>query len=287
MLREISANTKAGNRSRLKRARFTSAKELPHSSPDRERYVDPMASFLRSSRQIPALVSSLGASRVKTIATSSTIPRRFSSTTSGSQAETQDVPSAQAGPESGPSDSQSHNNSGPTLAEQLAQKDAQLTEYKDLYIRARADYENLQKITTREKAQAKEYAIQSFARDLVSNIDVLQLALESVPEPLRTFKEDKTAESNDIENRKHLADLWGGVQSTKSLLEKTLGQYGVTSFDPTGQPFDPNKHEAMFQAPVPGKEPNSVLNCSKIGWMLRDRVLRPAQVGVVQGQESS
>ncbi|KAG0149044.1 hypothetical protein CROQUDRAFT_40411, partial [Cronartium quercuum f. sp. fusiforme G11] len=146
----------------------------------------------------------------------------------------------------------------------------------------RADYENLQKITSREKAQAKDYAIQSFAKDLVSNVDVLKLALDSVPEPLRTAP---SSDGSTDEARKSLADLWTGVSSTKTLLEQTLSRFGVTPFDPTGERFDPNKHEAMYQAPVPGKEPNSVLSCSKLGWMLRDRVLRPAQVGVVQGSE--
>ncbi|EGG08029.1 uncharacterized protein MELLADRAFT_85253 [Melampsora larici-populina 98AG31] len=177
--------------------------------------------------------------------------------------------------------------SQPKSDEQLAKKDAQIAEYKDLYIRARADYENLQKISTREKSQAKDYAIQSFAKDLVSNIDVLKLALDSVPEDFRKQpgSEEAGTSSNQTDSRKHLADLWTGVSSTKTLLEKTLSRFGVTPFDPTGEKFDPNKHEAMFQAPVPGKDPNSVLSCSKVGWMLRDRVLRPAQVGVVQGSD--
>lgn len=133
---------------------------------------------------------------------------------------------------------------------------------QDLYIRARADYENLQKITTREKAQAKDYAIQSFAKDLVSNIDVLKLALDSVPEPLRAQSTSSSESADDA--RKPLADLWMGVSSTKTLLEQTLARFGVTPFDPTGEKFDPNKHEAMYQAPVAGKEPNSVLSCSKV-----------------------
>ncbi|KAH9446344.1 hypothetical protein MJO29_015986 [Puccinia striiformis f. sp. tritici] len=238
-----------------------------------------MTSLLRPTRQLQRLISR----RIQpTLNTSSALPRRFSSTTAGSQAETQDVPptTAQAA-DTQPTSSDPNTQNKPITADQLAQKDAQLNEYKDLYIRARADFENLQKITTREKATAKEYAIQSFARDLVSNVDVLQLALNSVPESLRTTKEGEP----ENEGRKHLVDLWAGVQSTKSLLEKTLARYGVTPFDPTGQPFDPNKHEAMYQAMVPGKEPNSVLNCSKVGWMLRDRVLRPAQVGVAQGSD--
>ncbi|OAV97208.1 hypothetical protein PTTG_05379 [Puccinia triticina 1-1 BBBD Race 1] len=245
-----------------------------------------MASLLRPTRQLPRLlVTRSSGSRLQPACTSSALPRRFSSTTAGSQAETQDAPAGQtANPQASPSDPNTSAKKAQSVEDQLAQKDAQLSEYKDLYIRARADYENLQKITTREKTQAKEYAIQSFARDLVSNIDVLQLALNSVPEALRTTQD---GDGEPAEGRKHLADLWGGVQSTKSLLEKTLARYGVTPFDPTGHLFDPNRHEAMYQAQVPGKEPNSVINCSKVGWMLRDRVLRPAQVGVNQGTDSS
>lgn len=230
------------------------------------------------------------------------LPRRFSSThpagdsDSNNAAAAQDPTASASSPTPDPNSSPSSGASSPSspaLHDQLAQKDAQISEYKDLYIRARADFENLQKITTREKAQAKEYAIQNFARDLVSNIDVLQLALNSVPEALRSsstpdnHKEEKKGAAAESPDRKHLTDLWGGVQSTKNLLEKTLARYGVVPFDPTGQQFDPNKHEAMYQVQVPDKEPNSVLNCSKVGWMLRDRVLRPAQVGVAQGASDS
>ncbi|KAA1107336.1 Mitochondrial matrix cochaperone [Puccinia graminis f. sp. tritici] len=249
--------------------------------------------ILRPSRQIHSLVARRlpHAFSASSSSSSSALPRRFSSSTAGAQAETQDLPTGQTADASSSDPTSTQNKKTLTVEDQLAQKDAQLNEYKDLYIRARADFENLQKITSREKAQAKEYAIQGFARDLVSNIDVLQLALNSVPEPLRTVQEDATTTTSTTEgapeSRKHLADLWAGVQSTKSLLEKTLALYGVTPFNPVGQQFDPNRHEAMYQAQVPGKEPNSVLNCSKVGWMLRDRVLRPAQVGVVQGSDSS
>lgn len=69
---------------------------------------------------------------------------------------------------------------------------------------------------------------------------------------------------------------------TRQELLKTLAKHGVTQFDPTGEKFDPNKHEALFQAPVEGKEPGTVLECQKMGYMIKSRTLRPAQVGVVQ-----
>ena len=69
---------------------------------------------------------------------------------------------------------------------------------------------------------------------------------------------------------------------TSRLLLSTLSTYGVKPFDPTGEKFDPNHHEALYQAPVPGKEPGTVLECQKIGYTIKDRLLRAAQVGVVQ-----
>ena len=61
-----------------------------------------------------------------------------------------------------------------------------------------------------------------------------------------------------------------------------LRTHGIEAFDPLGEKFDPLLHEALYQAPVPGKEPGSVLDCSKIGYMIKGRLLRAAQVGVVQ-----
>jgi len=69
---------------------------------------------------------------------------------------------------------------------------------------------------------------------------------------------------------------------THRLLLSNLAKYGVKPFDPTGEKFDPNRQEALYQAPVPGKEPGTVLECQKVGYMIKDRLLRAAQVGVVQ-----
>jgi len=119
-------------------------------------------------------------------------------------------------------------------------------------LRTLADFENLQKISTREKAQAKDFALTSFAKDLVSSIDILHLALKSIAV-------EKLADSADLKN------LHEGVSLTKREIEKTLARHGVKAFDPTGEMFDPNRHEALYQAPVPGKEPGSVLECQEIG----------------------
>lgn len=134
----------------------------------------------------------------------------------------------------------------------------------------------MQKITVREKKQAKDYAIEGFAKEIISNMDILHLALNSVPEERRQAKADAAEGEKDA-----LTDLYQGVALTAKGLEKTLSRFNVTSYDPTGEKFDPNLHEALYQAPVPGKTPGSVLECSKKGWKLKDRVLRAAQVGIV------
>lgn len=162
-------------------------------------------------------------------------------------------------------------------------------------MRSLADFENLQKISQREKTQAKDFALTSFAKDLVRSVDIVSLALKSVQE-------------SSLSGNKELAQLHEGVTLTKKEIENVLRRHGVTPFDPTGQQFDPNKHEALFQAPVPGKEPGSVLECQEIGCesvlarfvsrsvterapapassdMIKDRLLRPAKVGVVLAQE--
>lgn len=138
-----------------------------------------------------------------------------------------------------------------------------------------ADFENLQKITAREKKQAKDYALEGFAKEIIANMDILHLALNSVPQERRQAKTEGDREKDA------LTDLYQGVALTAKGLEKTLGSFNVTSYDPTGEKFDPNLHEALYQAPVPGKTPGSVLECQKKGWKLKDRVLRAAQVGIV------
>ncbi|GAA6014252.1 hypothetical protein JCM11491_005015 [Sporobolomyces phaffii] len=160
------------------------------------------------------------------------------------------------------------------LQAKLDQQSKTIAELKDARLRTLADFENLQKISTREKQQAKDFALTSFAKDLVSSIDILHLALKSITP-------DKLAQAANGD----LKGLHEGVALTKRDIEKCLERHGVKSFDPTGEQFDPNRHEALYQAPVPGKEPGSVLECQEIGYTIKDRLLRPAKVGVVLSQE--
>ncbi|KAJ3133334.1 Mitochondrial matrix cochaperone [Geranomyces variabilis] len=155
------------------------------------------------------------------------------------------------------------------FAAQLAEKDQQIHALQDSYRRALADAENVRQRTRKEVAETKDFAITKFAKDLLSVADVLELALNAVPESERT--------SNN-----HLKELYVGVDMTRSNLLATFKRFNIESYDPIDEVFDPKFHEALFQAPVQGKTPGTVFNVAKKGYKLGDRCLRPAQVGVVQ-----
>ncbi|KAJ3076214.1 GrpE protein 1, mitochondrial [Quaeritorhiza haematococci] len=158
----------------------------------------------------------------------------------------------------------------------LEEKTKQVAELQDLYRRALADMENTRQRTRKEVEQTSVYAIQKFAKDLLDTADVLQMALNAVPE----------AERSESSTNKALKDLYTGVSMTRAELLKAFKRHGVVPYDPTGEKFDPNLHQAMFQAPVPGKEAGTVFQTTKIGYKLNERVLRPAQVGVVTDTSS-
>jgi molecular chaperone GrpE len=130
---------------------------------------------------------------------------------------------------------------------------------------AQAEFLNLQRNAQREKEQTRDYAITKLATDLVGTVDVLTLALKSVPEEARNGNQ-----------------LYEGVEMTQRSLLQSLAKYGVEQYDPTGEKFDPNLHEALYTAVVPGKEPGTVIETQKLGYRIKDRVLRAAQVGVAQ-----
>lgn len=111
-----------------------------------------------------------------------------------------------------------------------------------------ADFENLQKTTSRDIANAKEFAISKFAGELVNSVDVLELAIGAATKQ-KAAESDATADFNS---------LLEGVQMTHGNLEKTLSRHGVTKFDPKGEKFDPNKHEALFMVPAAATGPDGI-----------------------------
>ncbi|RIA81818.1 GrpE-domain-containing protein [Glomus cerebriforme] len=153
---------------------------------------------------------------------------------------------------------------------EVASKDKQIAELKDSYLRCLADMENLRERTRKEVEHTAQFAIQKFAKDLLNTVDVLNLALSSVPAEVR----------NDTQNNPHLVNLYTGVSLTETELLNILKKHGVEKINPLGEKFDPNIHEAVYQANVPDKEPGMVFDVQKVGYTLFGRIIRPPQVGV-------
>lgn len=156
------------------------------------------------------------------------------------------------------------------LKDKLSKKDKELADMKNGYVRAVADFRNLQESTKKEVQKAKDFALQKFSKDLIVSLDNFSLALNAV-------KEETLASNDEVKN------LYEGVDMTRSVFEKTLKSYGIEKIDPIGQPFDPNHHEASFEIPQPDKEPGTVFHVQQPGYTLNSRVLRPAKVGIVKG----
>ena len=151
----------------------------------------------------------------------------------------------------------------------LAALEAERAELKDKLLRGFADMENLRRRTEREVADAKAYAVTAFARDLLNVGDNLRRALESVPQ--------------DAGESGPLKALVEGVELTERDFLKTLERYGVRRIEPMGERFDPNLHQAMFEVPNPDLPNGSVVQVVQAGYVIGERVLRPALVGVAKG----
>jgi molecular chaperone GrpE len=156
------------------------------------------------------------------------------------------------------------------LAGELTRVEAERDDLKDKLLRTLADMENLRRRTEREVADAKAYAVTSFARDMLGSADNLRRGLENVPE---------SAKSGDIA----LNALIEGVELTERELIKTLERHGVRKIDPQGEKFDPNMHQAMFEAPDAEVAKGMVSKVVQTGYKIGERVLRPALVGVSAG----
>ncbi len=156
------------------------------------------------------------------------------------------------------------------LANELTRVEAERDDLKDKLLRTLADMENLRRRTEREVADAKTYAVTSFARDMLGSADNLRRGLENVPE---------SAKSGDVA----LNALIEGVELTERELVKTLERHGVRKIDPQGEKFDPNMHQAMFEAPDTDTPKGMVSKVVQTGYKIGERVLRPALVGISSG----
>jgi molecular chaperone GrpE len=159
--------------------------------------------------------------------------------------------------------------------EEAARQDAEKAELKDKLLRALAEMENMRRRTEKEVTDTRSYAVASFARDMLSVADNLRRALDAVT--------DETRKAADGEFK----GLIEGIELTERELLKTLEKHGVRKVDPAGQKFDPHLHQAMFEAPHESLAKGRVHTVVQPGYAIRERVLRPALVGVSSGTPAS
>jgi molecular chaperone GrpE len=150
----------------------------------------------------------------------------------------------------------------PTVEDVLAAKDAEMAEIKDRMLRAVAEVENVRRRLEREKQEASAYAVTGFARDLLAVADNLRRALDAAAG--------------------EASPLLAGVEMTEKELLKAFDRHGITRIESVGQKLDPHRHQAMLEVDADGAEPGTIVAELQSGYMLRDRLLRPAMVSVAR-----
>jgi molecular chaperone GrpE len=153
-------------------------------------------------------------------------------------------------------------------AAQIAALEAELADFKDRYLRAVADTENLRKRAEREKQDATQYAFSRFARELLSVADNFERALEAM-------KPEKRAGLAP-----EVLSVVEGIEATQRQLLSAFERFSIRRIEAVGQKFNPNQHEAIAELPVPGQAAGSVIAVAENGYMIGERLLRAAKVAI-------
>jgi molecular chaperone GrpE len=158
----------------------------------------------------------------------------------------------------------------PEVAEhdRVAELERKLEEANSKALYAAAEIQNVRRRLETEKQQAANYATTQFARDMLAIKDHLERALNAVTEELRG---DKVA-----------SNFLAGIEATARELEQVFTRHGITRVDAMGEALDPHKHQAMMEVPTADAEPGTIVQEMQPGYMLKDRLLRPALVGVAR-----
>ena len=154
------------------------------------------------------------------------------------------------------------------LSRELAEAQALAAQHRDQLLRAAAELDNIRKRAARDVEQAHRYALEKFAQELLPVRDSLELACANVA----------NADS---------ASLVAGQEATLKLLARSFEKFAIVGIEPVGEPFDPQRHEAMALQPSTTAEPDSVLQVVQRGYELNGRLLRPARVIVARAPEST
>ncbi|WZZ76190.1 hypothetical protein YC2023_087560 [Brassica napus] len=167
--------------------------------------------------------------------------------------------------------------------ELLSEKEQEIKQMKDKVLRTYAEMENVMDRTRRDAENTKKYAIQNFAKSLLDVADNLGRASSVVKE---SFSKLDDTSKDSAGAAPLLKTLLEGVEMTEKQLAEVFKKFGMEKYDPINEPFDPNRHNAVFQVPDASKPEGTVAHVLKSGYTLFDRVIRPAEVGVTQGGES-
>lgn len=153
-------------------------------------------------------------------------------------------------------------------ADRTAELEAQLAEAKAAVLYAQAETQNVRRRAEKEAADARTYAATHFARDVLSVADNLARALATIPAELRD--DDK------------FKGLVTGLEATGRELDSVFARHGISKIVAVGEALDPNRHQAMMEVPTGDAAPGTVVQEIQAGYMIRDRLLRPALVGVAK-----
>lgn len=157
--------------------------------------------------------------------------------------------------------------------ERVAQLEAEVASLKDQLLRSMAEVENTRRRAQRDREDASKYAVSSFAKELTAVADNLRRALEAVPAEGR-------------EQDEMLKSLAVGVEATERQLFAAFDRAGIKKIDPTGELFDPNFHQVMFEIENTGKPAGTVVQVLQPGYTIHGRLLREAMVGVAKAGPS-
>ena len=148
----------------------------------------------------------------------------------------------------------------------------ELLEAKNRTMRALADAENTRKRAIKDRNDAGNFAIANFARDLLGFSDNFKRALEAIPDDLK-----------EVDPR--LENLIDGISAMRRELTSTFDRHGIQKIEPLDEMFDPNFHEVMFETPMPGKENGQIIQVIEPGYVIKDRLLRAAKVGLAKSMD--
>ena len=158
-----------------------------------------------------------------------------------------------------------------SATDQVSQLQEQLDAAQQDVLYARAETQNVRRRLEKDIADARAYAATGFARDILSVADNLTRALAAIPA--------------DLKDDERVKGILAGIEATAREIDKVFGSHGISRIAAVGLPLDPNQHQAMLEIPSADAEPGTIVQELQPGYMIKDRLLRPAMVAVAKKPE--